>query len=327
MKNNISRNTTKTIIICGKSAETFWRLSNLNFKKLHKASLPQNYYHTIKKKDAIQIAEALTLPLPLFVASPYKSNNFSGKNLICNTRSRTYPDGSYFTFRFSNYEIFIDSPELLFLEKSNSLQFIDYLKFGYEICGNYFIDKSNTLATHDPITSKNKIQDFLNATSKIPGRRKALKASQYIFDDSRSPRETGIAILLSSPINYGGFGMSGFSLNINFFLNEISTKILGKPVLMVDIGWKDEKIAIEYNSNLYHSSAEDLTRDAKRNIALQLSGYKCIQITAGILNNFNSFDVIMQSLRSELGLKDLKSEFDKNYEKRKALYESVVWGK
>ena len=322
MENNQAR---KTIIICKKSAALFWQRTDINLNKMKVKNLPQNYCYKIRKQDVIQVAKDLKLPLPLDVASVKRSNNCSGKTVRCHVRIRNYPDQSYMSFSYSNYNVLVDSPELLFLEMAKNMNFLDYIKFGYELCGKYFIDSDEKIISRKPLTSKSKIENYVKETRAVSGKVKALDALRYIADNSRSPKETSIAMHAMLPIRKGGYEMPAPLLNLVTFLIKDAVKIMGKEVLEVDIVWEKEKVAIEYNSNMFHAEPEDLTLDAKRQAAMQTSGYKSFVLTAGMINNFNTYDAFMKSIRKELGLKDMEKELDENYAKRKEIHSQIYF--
>lgn len=111
--------------------------------------------------------------------------------------------------------IFITDEALTFVFAAEWMDRIEYLEYGYEVCGDYRMGLNpDDPYTDQPATaSKNEIVDLLDRHPGKPGATRARLALRHIYDHSASPMETASAIALSLPTSEGGVGIRGVELN------------------------------------------------------------------------------------------------------------------
>ncbi len=96
--------------------------------------------------------------------------------------------------------IFITDEALTFVFAAEWMDRIEYLEYGYEVCGDYRMGLNpDDPYTDQPATaSKNEIVDLLDRHPGKPGATRARLALRHIYDHSASPMETASAIAFHS---------------------------------------------------------------------------------------------------------------------------------
>ena len=173
--------------------------------------------------------------------------------------------------------LYIPSPELLFYQLSHILDYPILMLAGIEICGAYSLcPDANEFNKANIITSPKTIQSYLNnlakLNSKVPNIRKSLNAAKHLCENSFSPQESRLYIMLSSPRNLGGYGIRNLKFNIRVALSKKAQKICNQEYIFPDLSNPKKKIAIEYDSETFHDNSMQNIKDKLRINALQSDG-------------------------------------------------------
>jgi very-short-patch-repair endonuclease len=97
--------------------------------------------------------------------------------------------------------------------------------------------------------------------------------------------ESLLYMLLTVPNHYGGYGLSGATLNHPIKLPLTTQFELKQNTFFVDLYWDKAKIVLEYDSYEHHASQQSWVRDSRRFTALEALGYHTMSInTAQIYN-------------------------------------------
>ena len=226
----------------------------------------------------------------------------------------------------STIYVVVASPELCFLQASETLKIYDAIKFGYELCSDFFYCKNEKygLSYHPSITSRQKISDFLSRAEKMKGIPMARRSLQYVHNHARSPMEILQAMVVSLPISYGGFAVKGFELNGHAELSTDGKRILGGSSCICDMIWEKQKVVLEYDSNQVHLDSYRHAKDKNRISALGASGYKVFTLTTNDIRSPSKVENILFALRNELGLKKETRQFQKFRFRRGELLNWVI---
>jgi len=192
------------------------------------------------------------------------------------------------------------SPELLFLLMASRLSLIGLILLGFELCGTYSMreDSSGQQATPPIVTSSSqptrkevgfntrpaltsvtRLAAFLASVPGMTGRVKALRALRYVIDGSASPMETKLALLLTLPNALGGYGFPKAELNHRITPAKRDKRGAAQKHYDCDLFWPDHHVALEYDSDLFHTTTERMVRDAVRRNALSMLGVKVYTVT------------------------------------------------
>lgn len=186
------------------------------------------------------------------------------------------------------------------MQVATSLDLSQLIELGYEFCGTY--DASGEiLISCKPLTCVKKLKDYATKAKGMHGRDKALRALRYVVDNSASPRETLLAMLLCLPNALGGYGIKLPILNHKIDMNKRSAKAARKNYLVCDLYWSDAKLAVEYDSDEFHVGAERISEDSTRRMALAAKKITVISVTNRQLNNGGELNAVAHSVASQTG--------------------------
>lgn len=227
---------------------------------------------------------------------------------------------------FTNGTYRLILPEYLFLQMAETMNFLDLLLLGFELCGTYFcgqgIDAFASTSTasprHKPFTRANKIARFLDSdvASQTKGIAQATLASKSLLDNSDSPRESTLALMLTLPRRLGGYALPRPLLNQRINIPRSSSQLIRNDHFRCDLLWPKEGLAIEYDSDLHHVDAQKIAKDASRRDALALLGIQVITVTNKQFASMNEMDKVAHAVAKTLGIRQ-RSENRYNYQTRK----------
>lgn len=197
------------------------------------------------------------------------------------------------SFVFINH-LYCVCPEFLFLQMASVLPFGSLVELGFFLCGDYdaaaapfFDSQSNALTTPD------KLQSYLSGCFRVDGLETARRAVQYVLAGSASPRESKLAILLILPPRLGGYGLPFPQMNAR----------IGATGRIGDLVWAQQKVALEYDSLMFHGTREADERDSIRRVEADLAGYSVIAVKRPQLNDRDLFDDAVRVLKRKLGIR------------------------
>ncbi|WP_206214770.1 MULTISPECIES: DUF559 domain-containing protein [unclassified Adlercreutzia] len=256
---------------------------------------------------------ALTKPLHVIVGGERRPK--PSKDYQPHQCTQKLSGGSLYAFDSS---CLVAAPELAFVQMGTVLPFEQLIELGYELCGTYWRNRVDGTCSYqlNPLTKTSRLVSCAQANAALPGARKALRALQYVADNSASPRESKLAILLALPSRCGGYGLSGFKMNHTVQATRKARAIASRNSFRCDLCWPAEKIDVEYQSKEHHEGEDSRISDSRRANALAAMGWLVVGITNDELDSFTATDVIARSLRLKLGKSNRTSIND--YTLRKA---------
>lgn len=246
-----------------------------------------------KKLRGLETLGVRTRPVHLVVPSPSLRLR-SGKAMTRVWRDPLSP-GSFVRIRNG---LFACSPELVFLQLAGDLDIIETIRLGYELCGLYSLRADSPQGFENrevPLTTPGALNRFVDSSVGGRGRRAAQQALRHVLERSRSPMETAEAMLLSLPPRLGGKGCPTPELNHRIRLTGLARQVAGRDYVECDVYWK-EGIAVEYDSNEFHSTSERRTLDATKRTALEHLGISVFTMTFDQIGSVNGFDAITQAI-------------------------------
>ncbi len=227
---------------------------------------------------------------------------------------------------FTAKTYYLIPPEYLFLQMAESMSFIDLLMLGFELCGTYFgnqaTDTFNDSAVpsprHKPFTKANKIKRLLDSdvASQTKGTKQAKQAAKFLLDNSYSPRESALALMLTLPRRLGGYALPRPLLNQRINIPRNNSQLTHNDHFRCDLFWPKENLAIEYDSDLHHTDARKIAKDASRRDALALLGIQVITVTNKQFASMKEMDKVAHTVAKILGVRQ-RNEKRYNYQTRK----------
>ncbi len=189
----------------------------------------------------------------------------------------------------------VASPELLFLELASKLSIHRLILLGLQLCSHKQGIPSEAL------TTKQKLGTFLVKTPGHLGHRKAERAVKYIENGSASIMESIAFMILTLPHSLGGYGLSGAVFNYEIKLKSEARRCLGQDRCFIDIYYKKEKLAVEYDSFAFHNSPAEQGKDMVRSAVLERNGVNMMHLGTIQLYNREACRYFAYNLASRIG--------------------------
>ena len=166
----------------------------------------------------------------------------------------------------------------------------ELLMLGLKFCGTYENCEGNKLYSDiKPLTTAYEIQKFCNNFRNIQknyrGIRKACKIAKLLIDNSASPKESVVYSMLASPRKWGGFNVKNLLMNRKINLSSMAKSACKQACLIPDISNFSNKIAIEYDSDQFHSNYKQKIKDKNRLKAYILDKWKVVTFLSEYLRD------------------------------------------
>lgn len=273
----------KTIIFSHKTAFKFYRHLRTNSsedsfdKTLKKTSLvvPEKHNKILCESANNFVNKFFVEPSPHLLISSKNHRRLSA-NAVAKSSNLEYPKNSFCKISEGFY---MPSPELLFLHMAQQLNFEKLVLAGIELCGCYLLPNNPNEAFNPnikPVTSVKNIISYLDKIRMLNASphsiNKALLALKYVSNNSFSPLESKIYLMLCGPREIGAYGITGMQFNLKVELSSPASVISAQNYIYPDICNPKTKVSIEYDSKEFHENESQNTRDKLRINALQSDG-------------------------------------------------------
>lgn len=239
--------------------------------------------------------------------------------VTCHVQSCTLPPESVCKIgRVGGIDLYTVSPELCFLQMGGETDWIEHLQIGFELCGTY---RTNIIAGPSSDTRYNvarlaTTESLLQTATALRGAahsQQAARSCRFILDNSASPAETALALMLTLPNAKGGYGLPQPQLNPEKQAilrgNLLNSQGDGAPrarrhmSFRPDLYWPSGRVAVEYDSRAFHSDPESMTSNAIRYNDLQDLNLTAFIATAGQLRSVRHSDRLAQQIGKALGFR------------------------
>ncbi len=277
------------IFIGYNSALEYWKLHDRDSRQAESQAAPNR--SSIPCIDALsEIAQHRIYGRPIHLVVSKERNRRNNSSFTAHIESK-HIKRSYFDLGGG---IYLARPELCLLQMAQSLSIPKIAEIGCELCGSYstdpFSEGSDLLMLH-PRTTRESIRQFGERISGLKGCSNYRKAAKFIADRSASPRETQLMLLLCLPTYLGGYGLP---------MPQFNEPIDGGR-FRCDLFWPDAKLALEYDSDMFHTGAEKINRDSARRSSLEAQGIHVVSVTSRQVNNPAELDKLARIVSSKLG--------------------------
>lgn len=132
-----------------------------------------------------------------------------------------------------------------------------------------------------PVMTVAGLRDFAATACRGPASGRARAIADLALGGSASPMETALSLMLTMPVELGGFGIQKPLLNVAVDTSVLDDALRGCDSVTPDMLWPDRKVALEYDSSEFHArkGARQAERDAARSNTLSLMGYRVLRAT------------------------------------------------
>lgn len=236
-------------------------------------------------------------PVHLYAAS--QNSRWNSRIKRCAACFAELPKGSFCEIES---DVWTPTPEFCFLEAARTLDRFEHLQLGMELCGCYVRDPQASphgFRRTAPATSRSRILAFCSSSSGVRGVAQARAVASNLLDQSASPRESALALLLFMPKKLGGYELPTARLNHRL----ASASIDGMGDIVPDILWEEARTVVEYDGKADHGHEVNLPRDARRRNRLAAAGYKIVTVTNSQLQCVRDTDQAAWDICKHLGFR------------------------
>ena len=197
---------------------------------------------------------------------------------------------------------FVSTPEFCFLQMASRLSLARLIQLGCELCGTYAQQDGGPAVRREvALTSEAKLRAFVEATPRVNGRAKALRALDYVVEGAASPMETVLTLLLCLPYRLGGYGIERPQLNYRVSVPNRQRKLADRGYCECDLCWPGPRLAVEYDSARYHLDPERQESDARRRATLVSLGFTVLTVSRMQVMDGGSFNRLAHQIANLTG--------------------------
>ena len=292
------------LIFTDRTALEYWRW-HVSTQKCLTASCYHRFRPIPKKapasKEALLESSFFRETLPVHVLVPDKRCSRNATNLACSVRTNAFPIRSFYKI---NSDVYVISPELLFIESAARMDFVELVRLGCELTASFFMDPfcDDGVMERPPLIRSSELARYIDEMKGYRGAKKAARAADFVLERSASPMEVRLGMLLTVPRRLGGFGLPKPIMNQRQSIGYYANGAYHDHVVF-DLFWKKARLDVEYDSDQFHAGRAKLTSDSIRRNAIRSHGFKVISVTS---SEFASVQRMTNSAKSIASIIDYR---------------------
>lgn len=275
-----------------------------------------------------------TLGQPMHFLVPHENHRSRMPNVCSHVANKQLPDRSI--VRLDDH-ICLASPQLSFVQQGYSTPVGRLAAMGCEFAGNYRIIGRNAQATNlrqntnrgslpgIPLFSADDLRAYVDDFNPSHNSNSAQIAAQYVRPGAESPPETGSYLMFHMPQRFGGVAFPSPDLNSPFKPGEYQRAVTSKSSYRCDLYWSEHNLAVEYDSDDYHTGSDRIADDAERRNSLAHLGIETITITKHQLYNSVEFLKVAKIIGKKLGVR-VRIKDDDRFRRNAELRRQVLYG-
>lgn len=221
--------------------------------------------------------------------------------------------------------LYVSSPEACFVQLASRLTDVEAILLGCELCGSYSlaVDDARGFRMRPPLTDYAQLSEYVDLSFGCRGARRASRIVRLVAEGSASPMETILFALMCLPASKGGYGLPFPTLNYRIEVGGSEKKLADRKYYACDFFWPKAKLALEYDSDMFHTGAERITSDSKRRNALESMGIRVVSVTKAQVYDRDELEKIVSIVSK--GLRIYRGSNAKDAEeKRKELHLALL---
>lgn len=237
--------------------------------------------------------------LPACLIAPSAGARGQSDLYACHVWRPPLPDGAFLAL---GPDTFTSSPEFCFAQMAHLLSAPRLALLGFELCGSYALaEESPGFRARSPLTNVARLAAFIASLGSFKGVKRARLALSFLMDGAASPMESVLAALLCAPRSLGGYGLPLPRLNARLRLPASVRPMTGSAYFCCDLLWPEARVAVEYDSTMFHTGAERIAADSERRNALAYLGVDVVSVTRDQLMDPLRMDRVVRLLQKTLG--------------------------
>ena len=201
--------------------------------------------------------------------------------------------------------VHVVSPDLCLLQLCQSKSLYEMLEIGMEFCGTYALrpdenGKTNMAPRDYTLTYTSQLQRRYETWRGLRGIEQARKVALHLADNSASPMESKLYLLLCLPQSLGGYHLPKPELNPEIPLKPDGREILRQAFVKPDMLWRKHDLVVEYDGE-YHNDPNQAIKDEMRHAVLASMGYTVYIIKKRQVYNPLAFDGAVRAIAKLMG--------------------------
>lgn len=250
--------------------------------------------------DAFVTSGLDTFSRPLHVLVPSSKARWRKEFLRQHVHSGPLPNASFVAL---GKDIYVASPEMALLQSATMMPFPALVKTAVEFCASYAVENGGESSARGfidcaPLTTTDRIGKFLARAQGEYGTKSLRRALPYMTDGTASPMETALYLLLCMPRSEGGYGLPKPLVNFSI---EVDRRRNDTRLCICDFYWPERKVCVEYDSDAYHSSGDEISNDSSRRNTLMDHGITTVSVTKKHVMNRRETDRVAAHIAKLLG--------------------------
>ena len=290
------------LVISHQSAYLFWRRFQGSAKSLRTLRRPtltnQHVALTVNlaaELAALGFSPSSEKPLDLLFSS--SASRSRAKWIRPHVAPASLPEGSVVLV---SAHVALASPELCFCQIAHTRSRGAALMTGCTLCGTYaFVTIEGGLGERSQLTSARQLRACCEVLG-LGRESRAGWAARYVFDGAASPMEAKLALLLSLPARFGGYGLPRPEMNASIRLSDAAYALYPHSPCRADLYWAKAKLDVEYDGRDYHGS-DMHNKDVARQVALTTEGIDVVPLTYAQIYDASAFSQVANMIAGKLG--------------------------
>ena len=253
---------------------------------------------------------------PVHVLVPDHASVRRSEQVLAHEWSGPYPDRSFVCLAPG---LFAESPALCLLRSAKRLGLAQLVLCIDQLCGAYRL-VAGEIRPREPLVALDDLGAYACTAQGMRGIKLFRRALRYACAGAASPREAALAAFLRLPLSLGGCGLAPCALNEPVLFDSD-----GRPVRYGDVVWALVKLILEYDSELFHTGAEKIGRDAARRAELEAAGWRVVTLTNWQIAHEEELFCVVDLLRAQLGAEPLPLD-DPEYLRKSRVLRQMLFG-
>ena len=235
------------------------------------------------------------------------------KSVIASVWGGPVPRGA---LRKVSSDVYVSSPEFLFLQMARRLELVPLVELGMELCGTYRRHAMGDETTYEQptLTTPHRLKSFVRRAGSVHGAKRAREALKYIEPNSASPFETIVYLLLCLPRRLGGYAFPHPTLNTSVKLSVRGREHTLRRSSIPDLYWGQAELDLECHGSA-HELMERRTEDSMRRKALERMRIEVIELTYDEAKDPDLFYAAVRRIAKKLGFR-LRARTENNFTSR-----------
>ena len=193
-------------------------------------------------------------------------------------------------------DLLVCDPATAYVQACSTMTPAEGVFWGNALCSRYVICDAEAAGfrPRQPITRREELLSLATGCS-VPGAQRARQALSSVRDGAASPMENALAVKLALPLSRGGAGFPDLRLNHRLDIPGRLQRTAGRSHYKCDVFLPEHDIAIEYDSDAFHTGTDRIASDARRRNTLEAMGITVVTVTRQqLIDPFEFFGVVQR---------------------------------